>query len=133
MEAPPPSTEELPRPHDCLICFGPIRRTNNPWIQATPVACNCRPHLHRACWEAWAAQAGPICVICRSQKYPPAPPHHHARLQHDGPILFGYPIHRNTAFLFLGIVFYLMIALLSQLQPTGRPTYRPLYNRHTEL
>lgn len=135
MDAPPPIEETAQqRPHDCLICFGPIRRNAPPWIQATPVACACRPHIHRSCWEAWAAQAGPVCVICRSQKYPPAPPHQHIPLpQHNGPMLFGRPLDRTTACLILAVVFYLTLGLLSHLQPSGRPTYRPLYNRHTEL
>jgi hypothetical protein len=130
MEAPLP----VEKPRDCLICFGPIRRNAPFWVQGTPVACDCRPQLHRTCWEAWAAQAGPVCVICRSQKYPPAPPHQHVvRPPHDGPILFGRPIDRSTAILILFIVFYAAIFLLSYLEPSGRPTYRPLYNRHTEL
>ena len=138
MEAPPPIEEPAQqKPHDCLICFGPIRRNAPLWIQATPVACACRPHLHRTCWEAWAAQAGPVCIICRSQKYPPVPPHQHQLVApHDGPFLFGRPIDRRTALCLLFVVFYVVTVALTHLFPvgsSGRPTYRPLYNRHTEL
>lgn len=133
MEAPPPV--EQPPPRDCLICFVPIRRNIPFWKQATRVACECRPNLHRACWDAWAAQAGPICVICRSQKYPPAPPYqHHVRPHlHDGLLLFGYPIDRTTAMFVIAVIFYIVLGFMGHLQPAGRPTYRPPYNRHTEL
>jgi hypothetical protein len=119
---------------DCLICFGPIRRNAPIWVQATHTPCNCRPHLHRACWEAWAAQAGPVCVICRSQKFPPAPPLLlNIQPLHDGPHLFGYPINRTTAVVVMIFVFYITLLALNYFQPAHRPTYRPLYNRHIEL
>jgi hypothetical protein len=47
--------------NQCLICFNGVRK---PWAQ--PLNCPCRPSIHQACWEEWAAVAGPQCVICRS-------------------------------------------------------------------
>lgn len=47
--------------NQCLICFNGVRKQ---WAQ--PLNCPCRPSIHQACWEEWAAVAGPQCVICRS-------------------------------------------------------------------
>lgn len=47
---------------DCLICLLPIR--GNPW--SPPIACRCRPFLHKTCWNTWIEHNGhPSCVICR--------------------------------------------------------------------
>jgi len=51
---------------ECLICFGPVRKQ---WAQ--PIPCNCRPKMHKYCWESWVAVAGEVCIICRAEG-PPA-------------------------------------------------------------
>jgi len=49
---------------DCLICFGPVRKQ---WAQ--PIPCNCRPKMHKYCWESWIAVAGEVCIICRTDNH----------------------------------------------------------------
>lgn len=105
---------------DCLICFGTIRRTTIPWKQPTPVACACRPQIHRTCWESWAAQAGPVCVICRSEKYPPAAPVHRiqpVRDEGNGIILFGRRLNTCSSTVLIVFIFYIVVLVLSQAQP----------------
>jgi hypothetical protein len=119
MDAPPsspPASNSQKR--DCLICFGTIRRSAIPWKQPTPVACACRPQVHRTCWESWAAQAGPVCVICRSQKYPPVAPVHRIQVvPNDGIVLFGRRLNTCSSTVFIVFVFYIVVLVLSQVQP----------------
>jgi hypothetical protein len=51
---------------ECLICFDPIRR---PWKQ--PISCDCRPAIHKYCWDSWVNAAGEVCIICRAYDYTP--------------------------------------------------------------
>ena len=115
MDAPPPQPQS-----ECLICFGPIRRNVAAWRQPTPIQCECRPLIHRACWDAWAAQAGPVCIICRSNKYypvPPQPPYHIRR----GIRFLGYDMDPCTAALTIFFIVYLALIVFNSLQ--GKPTY----------
>jgi len=62
---------------DCLICFQPLRR--RAWKPNLP--CDCRPTLHKSCWEEWTRHTGhPTCVICRSLPVAPPLPLPHAIL-----------------------------------------------------
>lgn len=119
MDAPPPEDR------DCLICFGTLRRPT--WQQPTVITCECRPALHRACWEAWAAQAGPICIICRSNKYyprlPPMPPQPHENDHAPGILLFGYRVDRCTAALIFCGTFYVLLVFYHAIQPENRRLY----------
>lgn len=54
---------------DCLICLAPARIK---WAPEIP--CNCRPTMHRRCWERWVDRMGPICIICRTHENGRAPP-----------------------------------------------------------
>jgi len=59
----------MPPQKDCLICFRKIKVKWTP-----PLTCECRPQLHRACWEAWTDHIGyQTCVICRLPEPPHAP------------------------------------------------------------
>lgn len=59
---------------ECLICLGPLR------IQWTPdTKCDCKPTLHKKCWQKWIERGNGTCIICRSetqqeeQEEPPEP------------------------------------------------------------
>ena len=110
---------------DCLICFGTLRRLT--WRQPTVITCDCRPALHRTCWEAWAAQAGPICIICRSNKYYPLlppPPQQPQEQELAGRILLmGYPVDRCTATVLLCGTFYLLLIVFNAIQPESPPQF----------
>jgi hypothetical protein len=127
MDAPPQQPQPQP---DCLICFGPLRSRTAAWKQPTLTPCECRPQIHRGCWEAWAAQAGPVCIICRSNKHYPAPPppHFHAPVNHNIVVFLGLQFDRCTAFILLIAIIYLILALV---HPTVT-TYPP-YHRRLEL
>ena len=59
----------MPEQKDCLICF---RKIKAKWIP--PLTCECRPQIHRVCWEAWTDHIGyQTCVICRFPEPPPPP------------------------------------------------------------
>jgi hypothetical protein len=127
MDAPP---RQQP---DCLICFGPLR-SRNPWRQPTHSPCECRPLIHRGCWEAWAAQAGPVCIICRSNKHYPAPPQQfHAPVNQNIIVFFGLHFDRCTVFLVSIVSIYLILSLFTAFQPPVT-TYPPQpFPRRLEL
>jgi hypothetical protein len=108
MDAPPQQPQPPP---DCLICFGPIRRKLPPWQQPTPIPCDCRPLIHRTCWDAWAAQAGPVCIICRSNKHYPALPPQPPFQVRRGVLFLFLPADRDpcSSILVLVFVFYLLL------------------------
>ena len=108
-----------PQP-DCLICFGPIRRNPHPWRQPTPIQCECRPLIHRKCWEAWAAQAGPVCIICRSNKYYPVPPPQPHQFRRDIRFL-GYDLDPCASALMIFCILYLAFIVFNSLH--GKPVY----------
>ncbi len=48
---------------ECLICLNPIRQ---PWHPGKP--CDCKPTLHKRCWEEWVSHGNGVCIICRDFK-----------------------------------------------------------------
>jgi hypothetical protein len=129
MDAPP---SQQP---DCLICFGPTHRNASFWRQPTVIQCDCRPVVHRACWEAWAAQAGPICIICRSNKYYPVPPQQHLQNIRHGILFMGRELDPCTSLVILFFLAYFIVTAFHILQ--GKPAYTPApdvyYPRRLEL
>ena len=118
-------------PDDCLICLRPLRR---PW--SPTLTCNCRPLLHKTCWDGWVAHVGyPSCVICRGA--PQRPPDRALVLI---PVQAPLPWWRDMEALTtaIGIVFLIwMMFILSQ--PISNVTiYVPPYQQrplwpHDEL
>ena len=106
---------------ECLICFGPIRRNIPAWRQPTPIQCECRPLIHRKCWDAWAIQAGPVCIICRSNKHYPAPPPPPYQAQPRGLRFLGYEMDACSSALAFFFIVYLALIVFNSLQ--GKPVY----------
>ena len=97
---------------DCMICFGTVRR---PWIPNLP--CECRPVLHRACWNSWSRHVGyPSCVICRNQPVRQQPNAQEVPVQ-GRPFTFGEDCAPFVA------VFFLIWMILIMSYPSRRIIY----------
>ena len=56
------SSNETSRSSECLICLDTIRQ---PWHPGKP--CDCKPALHKRCWDQWISHGNAVCIICRDQ------------------------------------------------------------------
>ncbi len=116
-----------------MICFGMVRR---PWISDLP--CECRPVLHRACWNSWSRHVGhPSCVICRNQQVRapvPLPDAPEVQVQVHRPFTFGEECGPFIALVFM-VWMILIMSYPSQriIYVTDPPRYLPPYPFRDEL
>jgi hypothetical protein len=117
---------------DCMICFGPVRR---PWAPDLP--CDCRPVLHRACWNSWSRHVGyPSCVICRNQPVrAPLPllPAPDAAPPAGRPFTFGDDVAPFIAMFFFIWMIMIMSYPRQVMYVTDPPRYHPPYPYRDEL